>query len=147
MSDKYFIDTNIFVYAFDKTNLDKQKIANDLIKKAVSEHVGCISFQVIQEFINVSTKRFEVPLSIEDCRKYIDSVLFPLCAIFTSLELYHRSLDIMERWRFSFYDSLIIAAALQAKCSIMYSEDLQHSQKIESITICNPFEKGAGLHF
>ena len=142
MSDRYFIDTNIFVYAFDKTNTDKQQIANGLIKKAVSELVGCISFQVIQEFINVSTRKFEIPLSIEDCRKYLDAVLSPLCAVFTSLELYHRSLDIMARWRFSFYDSLIIAAALQAKCNILFSEDLQHNQKIESITICNPFETG-----
>ncbi len=139
MKDKYFIDTNIFVYAFDKTDKEKQQTANVVIKKAISEHAGCISFQVIQEFIHVSTQKFELPLTITDCQKYLNAVLSPLCEVFSSLELYQRSLDILERWRFSFYDSLIITAALQAKCNILYSEDLQHNQKIESITICNPF--------
>ena len=139
MSDKYFIDTNIFVYAFDKTDKRKRQIANSMIKRALSEHVGCISFQVVQEFINVSTRKFESPLSVSDCQKYLNTVLTTLCEVFASLELYHRSLDIMEHWRFSFYDSLIVAAALQAKCNILYSEDLQHNQKIESIIISNPF--------
>jgi predicted nucleic acid-binding protein len=139
MRDKYLIDTNIFVYAFDKTDTVKQQTANALIKKAISEHSGCISFQVIQEFMNVSTRKFEIPLSTADCQKYLNIVLSPLCEVFSSLELYHRSLDILERWRFSFYDALIIAAALQAKCSILYTEDLQHHQKIELMTIRNPF--------
>jgi len=45
----------------------------------------------------------------------------------------------MNKWQFSFYDSLIIAAALQAKCNVLYSEDLQHNQKVHSLTILNPF--------
>ena len=139
MNDKYFIDTNIFVYTFDKTDKKKRQTANALIKKALSDHLGCISFQVIQEFINVSTRKFEKPLSISDCQKYLRTVLTPLCEVFSSLDLYYRSLDIMERWRYSFYDSLIISAALQAKCNLLYSENLQHEHKIESITIRNPF--------
>ncbi len=139
MNDKYFIDTNIFVYAFDKDVPDKNKIANNLIKSAIIDHKGCISYQVIQEFLNVSNKKFEVPLSISDCKKYLDSVLSPLCEIFTSVDLYHRALEIMERWQYSFYDSLILAAAIQSDCKILYSEDLQHNQNIQSITIINPF--------
>ena len=74
MRDKYFIDTNIFVYAFDKTDTGKQQTADALIKKAISEHSGCISFQVIQEFMNVSTRKFEIPLSTADCQKYLNGV-------------------------------------------------------------------------
>ena len=139
MNDKYFIDTNVFIYAFNHDYPEKQKIANDIIKKALFKNKGCISNQVIQEFINVSTKKFAVPLSISDCQKYLDNVLLPLCEIYGNIDLYHRSLDIMERWQFSFYDSLIIAAAIQVDCTILYSEDLQHNQKIESLTIINPF--------
>ena len=53
--------------------------------------------------------------------------------------LYHRGLDLQIRYRFSFYDSLIVAAALEAGCKTLYSEDLQHAQEIEGLTIANPF--------
>ncbi len=139
MNDKYFLDTNIFVYAFDSANPRKQKKANELIKTALKDNTGCISYQVIQEFINVATRKFTAPLSTPDCEKYLRSILSPLCEVFVSIELYSRSLEVMERWQFSFYDSIIVAAALQADCSILYSEDLQHEQRIENLTVHNPF--------
>ncbi len=139
MKDKYFIDTNIFIYAFDQEDSEKNKIANNLIKSALIEGQGCISFQIIQEFINVSTKKIKVPMSFSDCHKYLDSVLSPLCEIFTNIDLYHGALEIMERWLYSFYDSLVIAGAIQADCEILYSEDLQHNQKIQSLKVINPF--------
>lgn len=78
-------------------------------------------------------------MSFVDCEKYIKNVLAPLCKVFANLELYYKSIDIMKRWQFSFYDSLIIAAAIQADCNVLFSEDLQHQQKIHSLTIINPF--------
>lgn len=142
MSDKFFLDTNILVYAFDSAIPAKQRRANELIKAALKNDTGCISFQVVQEFINVATRKFAVPLSIPDCEKYLNIVLSPLCKVFVSIELYARSLDVMQQWHFSFYDSLIVAAALQADCSILYSEDLQHEHKIEDLTVHNPFQTG-----
>lgn len=139
MKDKYFIDTNIFVYSFDRQNDNKRQKANELIKTAVIDHSGCISLHVIQEFINVATKKFDTPISIADCQKYLRNILSPICRVFTSLELYYKSLDVMERWQYSIYDSLIIAAALQTECKYLYSENLQHKQKIQDITIINPF--------
>jgi len=139
MSDKYFLDTNIFVYAFDSINSEKQGKANDLIKSALTNHIGCTSYQVIQEFLNVVTRKFAVPLSIPDCEKYLNTVLSPLSEVYASTDRYLQSLDILERWQFSFYDSLIISAALQSNCKILYTEDLQHQQKIQGLTICNPF--------
>jgi len=139
MSAIYFLDTNIFVCAFDSANPKKQKRANELIKTALRNNAGCISFQVVQEFMNVATHKFSAPLSIPDCEKYLNSVLSPLCQVFVSMELYSRSLDVMTRWQFPFYDSLIVAAALQADCSILYSENLQHEGRIEDLTVYNPF--------
>jgi predicted nucleic acid-binding protein len=139
MNDKYFIDTNIFVYAFDRENSEKNVIANNLVKSAIVKHKGCISYQVIQELLNVLTKKLKRPISHSDCKKYLDTVLLPLCEIFANIDLYHRALDTMERWQYSFYDSLIIAAAIQSDCNILYTEDLHHNQKIQSITILNPF--------
>jgi len=65
--------------------------------------------------------------------------LFPICEVFPSEKLYHNSLDIHEKFKYSFYDSLIIAAAIEANCKILYSEDLQHNQKIYDLMIINPF--------
>lgn len=139
MKDKFFIDTNIFVYSFDSNSPDKQKISRDSIKKALRDQDGCISSQVIQEFINVSSKKFDPALSSDDLLKYLNTVLAPLCEIFTSIELYRNTIEISERWKYSFYDSMIITAAIQTNCSVLYSEDLQHNQKVQSLTIVNPF--------
>jgi predicted nucleic acid-binding protein len=139
MSGKYFIDTNLFVYSFDEEHEEKRQIALDLISDALNHSKGIISFQVIQEFINVAINKFKIPLSINDCRKYLTVVLEPLCEIFSGVELYHQALEITERWQYSFYDALIISSALKAECSILYTEDLQHGQTIRDLFIQNPF--------
>ncbi len=74
-----------------------------------------------------------------EAKEYLSKVMFSLCHIFPSEKLYFNALDFKERWQFSFYDSLIIAAALEANCTILYSEDLQHNQKINDLTVTNPF--------
>ncbi len=139
MKDKYFIDTNIFIYSFDKKNQIKKEASCSLIQRALDDNNGCISSQVIQEFLNVSLKKFNPPLLIQDSINYLNSVLIPLCEIYTSADLYIKTLEISERWKYSFYDSMIIAAALRTDCSILYSEDLLHGQKIQSLAISNPF--------
>ncbi len=139
MKDKFFIDTNILVYTFHPDEPDKQRLSNSIVRKALMDRNACISYQVVQEFINVATKKFVVPLSIEDCKRYFDMVLGPLCEIYAGVGLYHSAMDIMARWKLPFYDTLIIAAALQADCNILFSEDFQHKQKIKSLTIINPF--------
>jgi len=139
MKDKYFIDTNIFVYTFDLRNKNKRNIAHDLIRKALSSQKGCISYQVVQEFLNVSLKKFEKPLTLQDCQYYLNTVLDPLCEVYAGIGLFMNALDISDRWKYSFYDSLIISAALSSKCRILYSEDLHHQQKIQDLEIINPF--------
>ncbi|MCP4294444.1 MAG: PIN domain-containing protein [Proteobacteria bacterium] len=139
MKDKYFIDTNIFVYSFDRRDKVKNEVSNDLIRNALREQNGCISYQVIQEFLNVATKKFNPPLSSQDSSTYLNSVLAPLVEVYTTVDLLQKTLEIHERWKYSFYDSLIITSALQADCLLLYSEDLQHGQKIQSLTITNPF--------
>jgi predicted nucleic acid-binding protein len=140
MKDKFFLDTNILVYSFDSSEPDKQKISRNLIKDGLKEGNGCISYQVIQEFLNVATRRFSTPLSYEDSRIFLSTVLELLCEIYSSIDLYHSALEITERWKYAFYDALIIAAALQNKCRILYSEDLQDGQMIQELKILNPFK-------
>lgn len=139
MKGNYFLDTNILVYTFDHSYPKKRDICKSLVRDALNNRSGCISYQVIQEFLNVASRKFAKPLSIADCQTYLSSVLEPLCEVFSSMGLFHRALEISNRWKFSFYDSLVVAAALSAECQILYTEDLQHDQKIENMVIVNPF--------
>ena len=74
-----------------------------------------------------------------NARRALDDVLLPLWTVSPSADIYHRALDLRDRYRFGFYDSLIIAAALTSGCVRLLSEDLQHGQRIEGLTIHNPF--------
>lgn len=139
MNGKFFLDTNIFIYTFDSREPAKQLRANELVIRALKTGQGVISFQVVQEFLNAARRKFASVLSPLDVQKYLVQVLTPLCQVFSSIDLYVRALEIAERWQYSFYDSLIIATALQANCQILYSEDLQHGQVIQALTIINPF--------
>ncbi len=141
MKDKYFLDTNILVYSFDASQPAKQNISRQLIKRGLEEGIGCISYQVIQEFLNVATRKFTVPIAYKDSRIYLSTVLEPICEVYASIDLYHRALELVERWKYAFYDALIIAAALQNNCTILYSEDLQDGQIIQELEIVNPFKK------
>ena len=139
MKDKYFLDTNILVYSFDKTQKIKQQKSQKLISSALSDHNGIISYQVIQEFINLATRKFEKPFLPKEAREYLDEVLEPLCAVHSSSQLYFKALKIHEEQKYSFYDSLIIAGAIEGGCRFLYSEDFQHGQKFSGIEIVNPF--------
>lgn len=139
MNDKFFLDTNIFVYTFDDRDPGKRDRARTLVTEALSGSRGVIGYQVIQEFLNAALRKFTKPLAAADAERYLAVILEPLCAVFAGVELYHQAIDISERWKYSFYDSLIIASALQANCTILYSEDLQHGQKIGNLRILNPF--------
>ena len=135
---EFFLDTNILVYTFDQTAPAKQTKAQALLEQALMGN-GCISFQVIQEFLNLALRKFNPPMSEAQAQRYLINVLEPLCTVYPDIALYQQALDVRQRWHFSFYDSVIIAAALTAGCSILYSEDLQHQQQIDTLTILNPF--------
>jgi predicted nucleic acid-binding protein len=94
---------------------------------------------VVQECLNVALRKAQIKLTADAARSHLDAVLLPLMQATPSAALYHRALNVQQRWRFSFYDSLVIAAALDLRCKTLWSEDLQHDQKIEGLTIRNPF--------
>lgn len=143
MHDRFFLDTNIFIYTFDNREPKKQARAQDLVSDALTRGRGVISYQVVQEFLSVATQKFANPLSESDALLYLDRVLGPLCEVLPTLALYRHTIGLAARWKYSFYDSLIIAAALQSECKILYSEDLQHGQEVEGVTLMNPFLKSA----
>ena len=139
MNGKFFLDTNVFVDSFDEVPGSKARGATQLIRQAISTRKGIISYQVVQEFFNVARRRFERPMSVEDAEQYLAAVLRPLLVVHSSPALFSEALQIAGRHSVSWYDSLIVAAALQAQCEVLYSEDFQHGQKFGKLEIRNPF--------
>ncbi len=136
---RFFIDTNIFVYSFDQTAPAKSAVASQLIRKALTTQKGVISFQVVQEFLNVALRRFARPMNTSESEQYFTVTLRPLLAIHSSPALYLEALHLQSRHKLAWYDSLIVAAAQQAQCEVLLSQDLQHGQKFGDLRIENPF--------
>ena len=136
---RFFIDTNIFVYCFDNSNPYKKSKALEIISNALESRNGVISYQVVQEFINIATRKFPSTFKEDDLRDFTNGILYYLWEVYPDKELFDEAQTIRLRYGFSFYDSLIMASALQSGCSYLYSEDLQSGQKIRQMTIINPF--------
>lgn len=132
-----FLDSNVFVYLFDDTDLKKRARAETLVSSALADSSGVISYQVVQETINVLTRKLGAPP--DDITRFLDAVLAPLWRVAPSPALYRRALELHGRYGFSYYDSLIVAAALDAGSDRLMSEDLQSGQSIGSLVITNPF--------
>jgi predicted nucleic acid-binding protein len=139
MKGRAFVDTNIFIYSVDRVDQRKAKIALRIIQDHAAGGNGVISFQVVQEFFNVAFKRFPSTMTVEDGGVYLLTVLRPFLRVHSSIALYSEALWIRNRFQLSWYDSLILAAAAEAKCSVLYSEDLQHGAQINGVRIENPF--------
>lgn len=139
MSDRFFLDTNLLIYSLDPAAPAKAQKAHDLIREALTHRTGFISFQVVQEFFNAGFRRFSPRLSHVEAERYLHSILIPLLAVHTSASLYAEALNLHATGGLSWYDALIVAGALQARCSVLYTEDLQHGRKFGSLKIVNPF--------
>ncbi len=139
MSAADFLDSNVLVYAFDTRDPRRNTIASALLAQAQREGSAVISHQVVQETLNVLTRKLVPRLSAADARDTLTDVLAPLWRVQPSPALYARALALQERYTFSFHDSLIVAAALEAGCRRLLTEDLQHDQQIDGLTIQNPF--------
>jgi predicted nucleic acid-binding protein len=139
MSARFFLDTNIFVYSFDASSPKKATQATKLIRKGIETRGGIVSYQVVQEFFNVALRRFAKPMSSVDAEQYLSTTFRPLLAVHSSSALYGEALRIGARLRLAWYDSLIVASAIEGQCGVLYSEDFQDGQQIGSVTISNPF--------
>jgi predicted nucleic acid-binding protein len=123
----------------DASNPAKARIAGSLIDSALKTGKGIVSYQVVQEFFHVALKKFAKPITAADAEQYIATVFRPLWSVQPSPGLFVEGLRIHTTYGFAWYDSLIVAAATKAECSILYTEDLQHNQLVGSVRITNPF--------
>ena len=140
MKDRIFIDTNIFVYAFlePEDNYDKPKHFRSVeLLNSLQELNVFISIQVLNEFYNSLLKYQIADEKIQEKLQQIIDVVF---VSHLTLKTIKKCWEIKMKYRFSYYDSLIIASALENDCLILYTEDMQHGQIIEKrLKIINPF--------
>lgn len=136
-----FLDTNIFVYLFDETDERRREIARRLVHEGIESGAACISFQVVQETLAVLTGKLKKRATPSEARQFLAGVLVPLWRLMPSPALYSRGLELQERYSLSFYDALIIAAAIEGGCTRLWSEDMQDGLRVDRLTIRNPFVK------
>ncbi len=148
MSAKYFVDTNVLVYARDASEQDKQPKAERWLARLWEDGSGKTSAQVMNEYYVTVTQKLKPGLSKEQARSDLEAL-----AVWQPLEisatLIKSSWDIQDKYGYSWWGTLVISSALFLDCSYLLSEDMQHEQKIGNLTIINPFlvdcsDMGAG---
>lgn len=138
MSAEFFLDTNVVLYAYDRESPEKQATAQRLLKAAIREENAAVSPQVLGEFYVNATRKFAEPLPHNEVRDIVAALAQLPCVELDELSAL-RAIDISAQHGISYWDALIIASALRAGCSILYSEDLSAGQDYDGVTVVNPF--------
>jgi predicted nucleic acid-binding protein len=138
MSDLVFVDTNVFLYALDETDPKKQQAAAAWKASLWKGRSGRTSFQVLQEFYVNALQKW--PKSIGSARAEVRDLL-AWRPIAVHAALLQEGWKIQDRFRLSFWDSLIVAAAKASACNILLTEDLQHGQDLDGLVVINPFRR------
>jgi predicted nucleic acid-binding protein len=134
--NKVFIDSNFFIYLFDKDEKKKRQHCSDLILKLEDSYTIVISTQVIKEISSVLLRKFNYPVS--DLKVFI-SQLEKFEVAETPPTIIQKGLDIMSSYQLSFWDSIICATAASANCSLIVSEDMQDGMEMLGMTVRSPF--------
>jgi predicted nucleic acid-binding protein len=138
MKDNCFVDTNVLIYAYDSHFPQKQDKAKELIFELLRSKKGIVSTQVLSEFFVTVTQKVKEPLSVSQAKEEILLFSrFQVIEVDTPMVVF--AIDLTSRWKFSYWDGLILAAAERAECSVLYSEDFNEGQKYGSVKVNNVF--------
>lgn len=138
MSGRTFIDTNVLIYAHNLDGGTKHSIARNVLRELWSERdVGVLSMQVLQEFYVNVTKKIPKPLSKNSARLVVDS--YAIWCVETTMAEISSAFRIEDEAKISFWDALIISAAVKSGATRILSEDLNAGQQIAGVRIENPF--------
>lgn len=136
-----FLDTNIIIYAYDTSAGDKHQKARDLLTGLWESGLGIVSTQVLQEFHVTVTRKIPKPLDLATAREIIADFL-TWDVVVNDGDAILRAIDVQEKHGFSFWDSMVIAAAITGGAALLLTEDLTDGQKIGGVEIRNPFAGG-----
>ena len=139
MSDRFFVDTNILVYAHDSTQGEKHDRAQALVETLWESGDGILSTQVLQELCINFRRKSSRPLSVEETRKVIaDYAAWNI--VINTVESVLQALDFESRYQISFWDALIVQAATISDATIIYSEDMADGQTYGAVRVMNPLK-------
>ncbi len=137
MKDKYFFDTNVLVYMQDASDLVKQQKARSLLSTHLSNDSAVISTQCLQEFYNVLANKMKQDKI--QTKQIMHSLSENIPVVQVTPTLIENGIDISINTQFSLWDSLMLSAASFAKCTVLYSEDMNDGQVVNGVKIQNPF--------
>lgn len=141
MTGKFFVDTNVFVYAYDVAHSAKNAIATEWVTQLWRERSGRTSIQVLKELYATCTRKLAGRMSPEQAWETTHSLLAwdpqP-----TDRHLLLEAHEVEQRYRISWWDSLIVAAAQLQDCDVLLTEDLQAGMRFDQVTVQNPFAVG-----
>jgi len=136
--ERTFVDTNVLVYAHDRSETLKQPLAQALLEELWASRTGVLSTQILQEFYVVATRKFDPPLSRRAAREIVALYgTWPLVEVDLPLILAASQLE--ERHRLAFWDALVVEAARRSGATRLVTEDLQGGRTIGGVRIENPF--------
>ncbi len=137
-ADREFVDANILVYAFDSSAGNKQTAARQLIGRLWNSETGCLSVQVLQEFFVTATRKVTRPLSADEAADRVRE--FASWRIFAPVaEDVLAAIALHKKAQLSFWDAMVVHAAAETGCDVLWTEDLTNRQVIQGVHIRNPF--------
>ena len=136
--ERIFLDTNVIVYAYDRTAGRKREIARDLLVDLWNDEGGVVSTQVLQELYVTMTKKIASPLPPEAAREIVEDFL-TWDVVANDGEAVLLAIDLQRDARISFWDALIVVAAKKGGADVLLSEDLSDGQKLNGLVVRNPF--------
>lgn len=141
MSDKYFVDTNILIYAHDTAAGDKHARARALVEDLWASRSGVVSTQILQELAVNLRQKAKKPLDAKTTREVVSDYL-TWQVVVNSGDSILEALELEARHQISFWDALVIQAAQMAGAEILYSEDLSDGQRYGTVRVKNPLTRG-----
>ncbi len=137
-ANRVFVDTNIIVYSVDAVDEPRHSIAVERMRELWKSENGVLSTQVLQEFFVVSTTKIPRPLSQEDARRFVYR-LSAWDVVVNNSDSILRAIDIQAEHGYSFWDCLILDAAIQGGAQVLLTEDFTHDRMINGVRVVNPF--------
>lgn len=142
MSVKAFFDTNVLVYAFGPVLTDKSDRATSVLRACSEQSAGYVSSQVVNEFFNVAFRKFRPKMTVNEARLAAHAIFGAFQMVAPSSRMLDLAFDLHQAHSIAWFDSLIVAAAMDARCDVLYTEDLQDGRHFGKLTVVNPFRRG-----
>ena len=135
---EYFLDTNVLVYAYDRSAGMKQSIAAQFVSDCWENENGCLSIQVLQEFFVNVTRKISLPLEVQTARQLVLTSPNGVCTSLKASDLL-QAIDLQQAFQLSFWDAMVLQSAARLECKQLLSEDVSHGQSYGDVQVINPF--------